>query len=130
MKHTKIFIFIIGFIILIACETNERKENLIGIWESYETHHSKVVLIFYKDSVITEYLGGGMHTNSKWNIDEEKIYFKNVRLKDTILKKMINYEYKLNETKDTLFIKVEGGKEDDYSTMKKVLTNPFKANIE
>ena len=40
---------------------------------------------------------------------------------------MINYKYKLNETKDTLFIKVEGGKEDDYSTMKKVLTNPFDA---
>ena len=50
-----------------------------------------------------------------------------MRLKDTILKKMINYKYKLNETKDTLFIKVEGGKEDDYSTMKKVLTNPFDA---
>lgn len=68
-----------------------------------------------------------MHTNSKWDIDEEKICFKNVRLKDTILKMNINYEYKLNETEDILFIKVEGGKEDDYSTMKKVLTNPFDA---
>ena len=63
----------------------------------------------------------------QWDIDEEKIYFKNVRLKDTILKMNINYEYKLNETEDILFIKVEGGKEVDYSKMKKVLKNPFDA---
>lgn len=125
MKLTKIFIYTIGFLTLFACETNDRKKNLIGIWESYETHHTKVVLIFYKDSVITEYLSGGMHTNSKWSVDNEKIYFKNVRLKYTTLKDKINYEYQLNKTKDSLFIKVENGNPDDYSEMKRVAKNPF-----
>ena len=125
MNPTKILMLTIGLITLIACETNEHKNDLLGIWESYENHHSKVALTFYKDSVITEYLGGGMRTNSKWNADEEKIYFTNVRLKDTLLKEKINYEYKLNETKDSLYIKVEGGEKDDYSTMKKVSISPF-----
>ncbi|CAM4137585.1 MULTISPECIES: hypothetical protein [Flavobacterium] len=125
MKLTNIFIYTIGFITLIACETNERKNNLIGIWESYETQHTKVVLIFYKDSVITEYLGGGMHTNSRWSIDDKKIYLKNVRLKDTILKDELNYEYQLNKTKDSLFVKVENGNQDDYSKMRRVEKNPF-----
>ena len=67
-----------------------------------------------------------MRTNSKWNVDESKIYLKQVRLKDTILKDDLNYEYELNKTKDTLWIKVENGNADDYSTMKKVVENPFK----
>ncbi|PNW27011.1 hypothetical protein [Formosa algae] len=125
MKHTKIFILTIGLITLITCETNEHKKDLIGIWESYESHHSKVALTFYKDSVITESFGGEMRTNSKWNVDESKIYLEHVRLKDSILKDVLNYEYELNKTKDTLWIKVENGNANDYSTMKKVTENPF-----
>jgi len=129
MKLTKIFILTIGIITLIACETNERKKDLIGIWESYESHHSKVALTFYKDSVITESLGGEMRTNSKWNIDESKIYLNQIRLKDTILKDNLIYEYELNKNKDTLWIKVENGNADDYSTMKKVAENPFTSEL-
>ena len=70
-----------------------------------------------------------MRTNSKWNVDESKIYLKQVRLKDTILKDDLNYEYELNKTKDTLWIKVENGNADDYSTMKKVVENPFKPEL-
>ena len=125
MKLIKIFILTIGFITLMACETNERKKDLFGIWESYETDHSKVALTFYQDSVITESFGGEMHTISEWNVDESKIYLKQVQLKDTILKNVLNYEYELNETKDTVWIKVENGNEDDYSTMKKVVESPF-----
>lgn len=125
MKLTKILILTIGFITLIACGTNERKNDLIGIWKSYESHHTKVALTFYKDSVITESFGGEMRTNSKWNVDESKIYLKQVRFKDSILKDDLNYEYKLNKEKDTLWIKVENGNANDYSTMTKVVKNPF-----
>lgn len=114
---------------LIGCKTNKQKNDLIGIWESYETHHTKVALTFYKDSVITESFGGEMRTNSNWNIDETKIYLKQVRLKDTILKDDLIYEYELNKTKDTLWIKAENGNADDYSSMKKVTENPFKPEL-
>ena len=129
MKLTKIFILTIGFITLTACGKIEQKNDLIGIWESYETHHTKVALTFYKDSVITESFGGEMRTNSKWNIDESKIYLNQIRLKDTILKDKLIYEYKLNKTKDTLWIKIENGNADDYSSMKKVAENPFTSEL-
>ncbi|MEP5254552.1 MAG: hypothetical protein ABJQ39_05780 [Winogradskyella arenosi] len=116
---------IIVLISLIACGTYERKNDLIGIWESYETHHDKIALTFFMDSVITESFGGEMRTNYKWDVDQSKIYLKQVRLKDTVLKDQLNYEYKLNKTKDSLWIKVENGNEDDYSVMKKVAKNPF-----
>jgi len=129
MKLTKIIILTIGITTLIGCKTNEPKTDLIGIWESYETHHTPVVLTFYKDSVITESFGGEMRTNSKWYVDGSKICLKQIILKDTILKDVLNYQYKLNNTKDTLWIKVENGNADDYSTMKKVGENPFTTKL-
>lgn len=129
MKLTKILILTVGLITLTACGKNELKNDLIGIWESYETKHTKVALTFYMDSVITESFGGEIRTISKWNIDESKIYLKQVRLKDTILKNNLIYEYELNKTKDTLWIKVENGNSNDYSTMKKVAKNPFSSEL-
>lgn len=111
--------------IQISCETNERKSDLLGIWESYESHHSKTVLTFYKDSLILDGFGGDFHTKSKWTIDKSKIYLKNIRLKDTVLLKNLTYEYELNESKDTLIIRFKNGKEDDISKMRKVGINPL-----
>ncbi|GGW61069.1 hypothetical protein GCM10008085_10760 [Winogradskyella epiphytica] len=129
MKLTKIFILTIGFITLIGCGTNDQKNNLIGIWESYETHHTKVALTFYKDSVSTESFGGEMRTNSKWKVDESKIYLKQVQHKDIILKNNLNYEYELNKTKDTMWIKVDNGTVNEFTTMKKVTENPFTSEL-
>ena len=125
MKLIKFAILLFGIATLFSCQTDQRKKNLIGIWESYETHHSKVALTFYEDSVITEYLSGFYRTNSKWKVDDQNIYFRNIRMRDSVIKREMNYEYKLNQTKDTLYIKIAGGQADDYSTMKKVLVNPF-----
>ncbi|MFC4636494.1 hypothetical protein ACFO3O_21490 [Dokdonia ponticola] len=76
--------------------------GLIGIWETYEDDgHNKIVVTFYKDSVITELYGGVHHTNSNWTVDSSKIYFTNIKLLDTILSD-VTYKYTLNNTKDTL----------------------------
>ena len=127
MTPIRILILLILFFSSISCETDERKNDLLGVWESYEPNHTKSVLTFYKDSLILDALGGGFHTNSKWSVDEYKIYLKKVRLMDTILKEKMSYEYKLNLTKDSLYIKVVDGKDDEFFTLKKVDKNPFTA---
>ena len=109
----------------LSCEKDAQKEKLIGIWESYENLNPKNVLTFYQDSLILDAFGGEHHTNSKWSVDNEKIYLRNVHLMDTILKKKMSYEYELNATKDTLYLKVVGGKDEEYGRLKKVDKNPF-----
>jgi len=125
MKYTKALIFLFLVYIQIGCEPDNSKKDLFGIWESFETHHTKNVLTFYKDSLILDGFNGGFHTNSSWTVDDSKIYLKNIRLFDTIIKKEMTYSYEFNKTKDTLLIRIENGDEDDYSTMKKVEINPF-----
>ena len=66
-----------------------------------------------------------IRTNAGWTVDENKIYFESVCLKDTILRDKITYQYKINESNDSLFIKVDGGKQEDYCKMTKGLVNPF-----
>jgi len=125
MKFVKIFIFSLSICIYMGCEADKSKSDFLGIWESFESHHTKTVLTFYRDSLILDGFGGSFHTNSKWTVDQSKIYLKNVRLKDTILQKELNYEYELNKSKDTLLIKFVSGKNKDFSKMKKVEINPL-----
>ncbi|MAW96562.1 hypothetical protein [Leeuwenhoekiella sp.] len=125
MRLLQILLFLPLLTSVLACTKDLKKEKLIGIWESFETHHPINVLTFYQDSLILDGYTGEFHTNSEWNLDDEKIYLKNVRFGDTILKDTMSYEYNLNATKDTLYLKVVGGKKEDYTTMKKVFKNPF-----
>ncbi|WP_430466987.1 hypothetical protein [Winogradskyella ouciana] len=127
MKPIKLLISLILSIMLFACKSDEKKD-LLGIWESFETHHDKIAITFYQDSLVLDAFNGDFHTISEWTLDENKIHLFNVNLSDSIIKQEISYKYNLNKTKDTLYIKVVDGDNDDYSTMKKVDSNPFTPN--
>src|SRR5690606_5317150 len=104
----------------------QQKSDLLGIWESLEKNQTKNVLTFYKDSLIMDGFSGNFHTNSEWSMDSTKIYLKNVRLMDTILKKELIYQYGLNSSKDTLLIEYENENGENSVRFKKVGRNPFK----
>ncbi|WP_370003897.1 hypothetical protein, partial [Winogradskyella sp.] len=120
----KFLISLILSIVLFAC-ISDKKKDLLGIWESFETHHDKIIITFYQDSLVLDAFNGEFHTNSQWDLDKNKIHLFNVELYDSILKEEISYKYNLNETKDTLYMKVVDGDNNDYSTLKKVDSNPF-----
>lgn len=124
MKYTKLLLTFI-FFCLTACKTHTQKSDLLGIWESIERHQTKNVMTFYQDSLIVDGFSGDFHTNSEWSMDSTKIYLKNVRLKDTILKKELIYQYGLNSSKDTLLIEYETEKGENSVRFKKVEKNPF-----
>lgn len=111
-------------VIIISCTSQKKEIGLLGIWEFHEDHHTKVVLIFDEDSVITESFGGDHRTNSNWTVDSSKVYFSNIKLLDTILAD-VEYDYTINATKDSLWIKVAKGNGTDYSLLKKVTINLF-----
>ena len=127
MKNYRKIFFLILIFGLLSCES-DKKNELIGVWESFEKNHTKNVLTFFNDSLILDAYNGEYHTNSKWEIDDEKIYLKNIKLKDSVIINSLIYEYKINKSKDTLRIKIENGNEEDVSFMKKVESNPFKTN--
>ena len=104
---------------IIACNSNNKKDTLFGIWSTYETGRELNVLTFYKDSLTQDAFGGGFHTNAQWKIDEKKIYLKNVRLLDTILKKEFIYQYELNRTLDTLLLEYQGNHGTELVKLKK-----------
>ena len=127
MKNYRKIFFLILIFGLLSCES-DKKNELIGVWESFEKNHTKNVLTFFNDSLILDAYNGEYHTNSKWEIDDEKIYLKNIKLKDSVIINSLVYQYKINKSKDTLRIKIENGNEEDVSFMKKVESNPFKTN--
>ncbi|MBK5214708.1 MAG: hypothetical protein JJE55_13715 [Flavobacteriaceae bacterium] len=124
MKYIKLlFIFLI--ISQTGCKTHKQKSDLLGIWESIESHQTKNVMTFYQDSLVLDGFSGDFHTNSEWNMDDSNIYLKNVRLMDTILKKKLTYKYVLNPSKDTLWIKYKIEKGYGSTRLKKVEKNLF-----
>lgn len=125
---SKTILFLILLCIMISCTSPKEEMGLIGIWETYEDDgHNKIVVTFYKDSVITELLGGADRTNSNWTIDSSKIYFTNIKLLDTILSD-VTYDYNINKTKDSLDLRfLENGKRRSV-LFKKANTNVFQDN--
>ena len=123
-----IYLILLILALSISCKPNPRKEDLVGIWESFESHHTKVVLTFYQDSVITEYLDGGIRTKSSWVVADDNIHFNIASPKSDLIVDEISYLYKLNLSKDTLWLKVKNGSTDDYSTLRKVLENSSDSN--
>lgn len=125
---SKSILFLILLCIMISCTSPKEEMGLIGIWETYEDDgHNKIVVTFYKDSVITELLGGADRTNSNWAIDSSKIYFTNIKLLDTILSD-VTYDYNINKTKDSLDLRfLENGKRRSV-LFKKANTNVFQDN--
>jgi CobQ-like glutamine amidotransferase family enzyme len=117
-----IFIIILSFL---GCTKSKDKTDFIGIWESFENHHSKVVLTFYQDSLILDAYSGGFHTNSDWTYDKSKIHLKNVRIADSLIHSSMSYQYKFSTLKDTLIIKLLNENPTDYSKLIKVKKNPF-----
>ncbi len=123
MKY-KLSIFII-MLNLFGCSKIETKTDFIGIWESIESHHPKIVLTFYQDSLILDAYSGGFHTNSDWTFDNSKIYLKNVSIKDSVIHKSMDYLYKFSNLKDTLTIHLQTDNKKDYGKLIKVNKNPF-----
>lgn len=127
MKHFKVVIFVFLISTQIGCTTYKQKAELLGIWESIEKNQTETVMTFYQDSLIVDGFGGDFHTNSEWTVDDSNIFLKNVRLKDTILKKGLIYKYELNLSKDTLLIQYENEKGANSVRFKKVEVYPFKS---
>jgi hypothetical protein len=121
---TKI-LFLLAITTLLSCKKSTDKSDFIGIWESFESHHQKVVLTFYKDSLILDAFSGGFHSNSDWDFDENKIYLKNIREGDSIIMDTLTYGYRFNKDKDTLKVTLLNNEPLDYSTLHKVDVNPF-----
>ncbi|QNJ98148.1 hypothetical protein [Constantimarinum furrinae] len=112
MKLRKTLYFFLLCLFNFSCESVDKKSEFIGIWESTNDFTGKTVLSFYKDSIITEGFGGGFRTSSEWSVDSTKLYLKNIRQfypyinTDSVIKISLDYEYRLNPTKDSLMITV------------------------
>jgi hypothetical protein len=98
MKNYRKIFFLILIFGLLSCES-DKKNELIGVWESFEKNHTKNVLTFFNDSLILDAYNGEYHTNSKWEIDDEKIYLKNIKLKDSVIINSLVYQYTINKSK-------------------------------
>ncbi|MAL58543.1 MAG: hypothetical protein CMC14_00695 [Flavobacteriaceae bacterium] len=105
--------------ILTACEQNQKKKNLIGVWETIENSGSKINLIVYQDSLIIKGFDGGTRMTSEWSVDDSNIYLKNFKENNSLLYKEMIYEYELNDSHDQILIKIPIGEDYSYKIMNK-----------
>lgn len=126
MKSIKILLAL-TILVLTACNSVTKKNDLIGIWSTYEDDYNLMVLTFYKDSMIVDAFNGGFHTNSNWTLDDKAIYLDNVRLLDTILKERMFYNYELNKSKNHLILKFREDNIIKETKFEKVDVNPIKS---
>lgn len=120
MKVLKNTIIFSSILLLVSC-ISDNKKDLSGTWESYETIHPKKQITFYSDSIVLNPFGFLNGTVSEtWKVDATKIYLKNIIENDAIIQDEITYDYKLNDSKDTLLIKIEKGSKDDFSLLTRV----------
>jgi len=90
--------------ILQSCSKKNIDNDLLGNWSS--TKSSNIVdLQFFKDSLV--YDAWGKTTKFSWISSKSKIYYTQLTNIDPELETDFILEYKLNEQKDTLFVKTE-----------------------
>ena len=99
MKNTIRILFLI--IILQSCTNKEINADLIGHWDSRSSNYIK--LEFYKDNLIIHQWG--KEIKNDWSSDNTKIFFTQLTNLDPELETDFILEYKLNATKDSLFLK-------------------------
>lgn len=120
MHFIKTTLFFSVFILLTSC-VSDNKKDIVGTWESFEDVHPKNEITFYQDSIVSNPFGFESGTTSEsWAVDATKIFLKNSKKDDSLIKKKLEYEYKLNAAKDTLLIKIVKGSKDDFSLLKRV----------
>ncbi|WP_406683839.1 hypothetical protein N1F78_14275 [Seonamhaeicola sp. MEBiC1930] len=106
------FLFLVLFLscIILNCSKNKVNKGIYGKWKSVNSINI-VSLVFFKDTLIINQWG--KEIKNEWYGDEDKISFK--QLNHINPKKETNFiiHYKLNETRDTLYIKRE--KDSTYS---------------
>jgi len=86
--------------ILQSCSSNSDKNKLIGDWSVINGWSE---FEFYQDSLIVH--EWGMTYINKWNIDESRLYLSTIKGLDSFGIKTKEFEYRLSDNLDTLFIK-------------------------
>lgn len=123
----KIRLALLGiFLGCVGCSKSNDQDDFIAIWESVEKNHEKVVLTFYKDSLILDAFSGSVRTTSNWSFDKKRIYLKNIREGANVILDTISYGYEFTKSKDSLTLTIPIGiNDEENSTLVKVEKSPF-----
>ena len=101
MRNFYKYIFLI---LLTGCSTATPKDQLLGNWYAKTGNVQILEFEFYKDSLVIYDIFG--RYSQKWKINDQKILLS--RINGPTNKKELTYEYRLNQSKQLLHLKIAG----------------------